>query len=87
MSDEEDDRIREAIVSLLDKREVGKSICPSEASREVFGSPRGNEKEFMQRTRNVTTALVAEGVVEVCQRGKVVDIATAKGPTRLRKKT
>jgi hypothetical protein len=82
----ENRRIREAIVSLLEKREPGKTICPSEASRAVFGSPRGNEKECMDRTRAVVAELVEEGVLEVCQKGHVVDIEASKGPIRLRKK-
>lgn len=82
--DREDRKIREAIVGLLDKRDVGKTICPSEASREVFGQ-KGNEKEFMDRTRGVVRALVGEGEIEVCQKGNVVDMDTAKGPIRLRK--
>jgi Protein of unknown function (DUF3253) len=36
-------RIREAITELLEKRDPGKTICPSEASRAVFGT-KGNEE-------------------------------------------
>jgi hypothetical protein len=87
MEESEQDQLRETILLLLDKRDVGKTICPSEASRAVFGARRGNEREFMERTRTVAATLAAEGMVEVCQKGQVVDIATAKGPIRLRKKT
>jgi hypothetical protein len=85
MEGNNEDQLRETIVSLLDKRE-GKTICPSEASRAVFGASRGNEREFMERTRTVAATLAAEGIIEVCQKGQVVDIAKAKGPIRLRKK-
>jgi hypothetical protein len=84
--DPEDRRIREAIVGLLDKRDMGKTICPSEASREVFGQ-KGNEKEFIDRTRGVVRVLVGEGEIEVCQEGNVVDMDAAKGAIRLRKKS
>jgi hypothetical protein len=82
----EDGRIREAIVGLLEKRDVGKTICPSEASREVFGK-KGNEREYMDRTRDVVRALAREGEIEVCQKGSVVDMDAVKGPIRLRMKS
>ena len=81
----EEERLRNAITGLLEKREVGKTICPSEASREVFGQG-GNEREYMNRTRDVVRTMVEEGVVEVTQRGNVVDMDCAKGPIRLRRK-
>jgi len=84
--DPEDRRIREAIVRLLDKRDVGKTICPCEASREVFGQ-KGNEKEVMDRTRGVVRVLVGEEEIEVSQKGNVVDMDAAKGAIRLRKKS
>jgi Protein of unknown function (DUF3253) len=65
MSPIEENQIRNAIISLLDKRDVGKTICPSEASRAVFGSTRGNEKTYIDRTRQVVVKLVEEGAIEV----------------------
>jgi hypothetical protein len=85
MNIREHQQIRQAIISLLDKRDMGKTICPSEASRAVFGSPRGNDNACMDRTRHVVAKLVDEGVIEVCQKGKVVDLSEATGPIRLRK--
>lgn len=86
MTDEEHTQLKEAIMSLLDKRGENKTICPSEASRVVFGSSRGNNQEEMQRTREVARELVEAGIMEVCQGGKAVDMNTCKGPIRLRKK-
>ena len=85
MTNERETDLREAIVSLLDKRDVGKTICPSEASRAVSGAERGIEKEYMDRTRGVAQKLVDEGIVEVTQRGQVVDMSRVKGPIRIRK--
>jgi hypothetical protein len=82
----EETSIREAIVSLLEKREPGKTICPSGASRAVFGSSRGNEKECMERMRAVVEELVEEGVLKVSQKRHVVYMESSKGPIRLRKK-
>ena len=84
--DPEEGRIREAITKLLEKRDPGKTICPSEASRAVFGT-KGNEREYMDRTRDVVREMVGEGAIEVCQRGEVVDMDAVKGPIRLRKKS
>ena len=84
--DPEEGRIREAITELLEKRDPGKTICPSEASRAVFGT-KGNEREYMDRTRDVVREMVGEGAIEVCQRGEVVDMDAVKGPIRLRKKS
>lgn len=84
--DPEEGRIREAITELLEKRDPGKTICPSEASRGVFGT-KGNEREYMDRTRDVVREMVGEGAVEVCQRGEVIDMDAVKGPIRLRKKS
>jgi len=86
MTEEGEGDIRLAIVGLLRKRDQGKTICPSEASRAVFGAQKGNEKEYMDRTRAVVRSLVEEGIIEVCQKGQVVDMDHCKGPIRLRKK-
>lgn len=79
-------QIRATVISLLEKRDAGKTICPSEVSRAVFGTPGGNKKEFMDRTRAIVAEMADEGLLEVCQKGKVVDIKTAKGPIRLRQR-
>ena len=86
MTDDENTKLKDAIILLLDNRGEGKTICPSEASRAVFGSSRGNDADKMRRTRDVVRELVDAGRIEVCQRGEVVDMATCKGPIRLRKK-
>jgi len=38
----------------------------------------------MAATREAAARLVAAGLVEVTQKGEVVDVATAKGPIRVR---
>lgn len=84
MIDDQKGELRKAIVSLLEKRDVGKTICSSEASRAVFGASRGNEMEHIDLTREVVNTLVDEGMIEACQRRQVVDIDEGKGPIRLR---
>ena len=77
--------LESAILALLQARARGKTICPSEASRAVFGT-RGNDRERMDRTRAAAKRLVEAGVIVVTQRGREVDLDGARGPIRLRLK-
>jgi hypothetical protein len=76
-----DEDLRDAILSLLAARDPGKTICPSDAARAVGGS---DFRPLMEPTRQVAASLVAEGRIEVTQKGEPVDLATARGPIRLR---
>ena len=76
------DRLRAAILELLARRDPGKTICPSEAARAVAGDQ--PFRPLMDATRAAAGELVAEGVLEVTQRGEVVDLTSAHGPIRLR---
>ncbi len=71
----------DAILDLLGQRDPGKTICPSEAARQVGGE---GYRELMPEVRAAAARLVEEGVLEVTQRGRVVDLDTARGPIRLR---
>ncbi len=76
-----DARIRSAILRLLDRRRAGASICPSDAAREV--EPHA-WRALMPRVRAVAAALAACGVIEIRQRGLVVDPShLPRGPVRL----
>ncbi len=77
-----DRRLEEAIRSLLDSRAADASICPSEAARRVGGD---DWRPLMERARRAARRLVAGGEVEICQRGRVVDPSTARGPIRVRR--
>nr|WP_211660819.1 DUF3253 domain-containing protein [Modestobacter muralis] len=70
------------IDELLDQRRPGTTICPSEAARAV--DPEG-WRELMPAARAAAGRLVAAGQAEVTQRGEVVDVATARGPVRIRR--
>lgn len=78
---ETDDCLRDAILSLLAGRDPGKTICPSDAARAVGGQ---NFRPLMEPTRRVAAALVAAGRIEVTQKGRPVDLGSARGPIRLR---
>ncbi len=76
-------RLEAAILDLLAQRRTGATICPSDAARLV-----GNEtdwRDLMEPARQAAGRLVGAGEVEITQRGRVVDLATAVGPIRIRK--
>jgi hypothetical protein len=75
--------LEQAIDGLLDQRRAGTTICPSEAARAV--DPEG-WRELMPAARDAAGRLAAAGGVEVTQHGEVVDVATARGPVRIRRR-
>ncbi|WP_395690949.1 DUF3253 domain-containing protein [Nocardioides sp.] len=80
--DEVDGRLERAILALLAARRPGATICPSDAARAV--APDG-WRPLMDAARAAAGRLVAAGLVEVTQGGQVVDLATARGPVRIRR--
>jgi len=76
-------RLRALILELLERRGPGKTICPSDAARALAGD---DFRPLMETARAAAAALVADGEIEVTQRGQVVDIAQARGPIRLRRR-
>ncbi|MFS0713285.1 DUF2256 and DUF3253 domain-containing protein [Microbacterium sp. 2P01SA-2] len=77
-----DTRLSDKILELLSTRAAGATICPSEAARAVGGE---EWRELMEPARRAARRLVADGEVEITQRGAVVDPSTAKGPIRIRR--
>ena len=77
-----DRALERTIDALLDERRAGTTICPSEAARAV--DPDG-WRELMPAARAAAGRLAVAGEVEVTQRGEVVDVATARGPVRIRR--
>jgi hypothetical protein len=77
-------QLRSIIIELLDHRDPGKTICPSEAARALAGT---SFRPLMDTVRAAAAELVADGEIEVTQRGDVVDISQARGAIRLRRKT
>jgi uncharacterized protein DUF3253 len=80
--DEVEARLERTIGELLDQRRSDASICPSEAARAV--DPEG-WRELMPAAREAAGRLAADGAVEVTQGGTVVDVASARGPVRIRR--
>lgn len=79
-----DRALERAIVTLLDQRAAGATICPSEAARAVAAEHEIEWRPLMERSRAAARRLVDAGHIEITQRGHVVDPSTAKGPIRLR---
>jgi len=74
--------LERAILDLLDER-APKTICPSDVARAV--GPADGWRELMQPVRDAAGRLVERGEVEVTQKGEVVDLATVRGPIRIRR--
>lgn len=71
-----------AILELLQTRAPGKTICPSEVL-----SPEDKQNPLlMERVRASARKLVAQDLIEITQRGKVVHELNFKGPIRLQLK-
>lgn len=79
-----DRKLEKTILALLDQRANTSTICPGEVARAEF--PQDEWREHMEQTRQAARRLVSKGLIEILQKGRVVDPSTAKGPIRLRKK-
>jgi Protein of unknown function (DUF3253) len=81
--------LESAIRDLLAARAATATICPSDAARRVateHGSADDEDwRSLMEPARIAARRLVDRGEVEIVQRGRVVDPATAKGPIRIRR--
>jgi phage terminase large subunit-like protein len=74
------------ILELLECRDAGKTICPSEVARAMAGSDKRSDwQPLMEATRAAARRLEEAGQIVITQHGRVVDPARAQGPIRLRK--
>lgn len=72
-------RIRAAILKAVDERGPLKTVCPSEVARALWPK---HWRMHMDELRTVAADLVRADRLRVTQRGKIIDLATAKGPIR-----
>jgi hypothetical protein len=77
-----DRRLEQTIIDLLEKRALTSTICPSDAARAVGDD---DWRDLMDASRSAAARLVAKGEVEITQGGEPVDLATARGPIRIRR--
>jgi hypothetical protein len=80
--DSTDTALDAAILTLLDARARGATICPSEAARLVAPD---DWRPLMERAREAARRLVSRGEVEITQGGRVVEPSSARGPIRVRR--
>ncbi|MDT0274640.1 DUF3253 domain-containing protein [Blastococcus goldschmidtiae] len=78
-----DAHLEQAITELLELRGAGTTICPSEAARRVAPEL---WRDLTPAARDAAGRLAAAGQVEVTQGGEVVDVASARGPVRIRRR-
>ncbi|MEM1011084.1 MAG: DUF2256 and DUF3253 domain-containing protein [Planctomycetota bacterium] len=76
------DELERAILDLLNQRQRGATICPSEAAKVVRPD---DWRGLMEPARQAARRLVVRGEIVITQGGRVVDPSTAKGPIRLRR--
>lgn len=79
-----DDELEQRIVSMLASRAPGATICPSDVARDL--APK-DWRPLMDPVRGAAGRLVGRGEVVITQKGEVVDLATARGPIRIRRVT
>ncbi len=72
--------IEKTILDLLQKRDPGKTICPSEAARALAPE---DWRPLMPVVREAAAQLADAGRVQVTQQGQVVDGRTVHGPVRV----
>lgn len=72
--------IESVILTLVEQRGVGKSICPSEAARAVW--PEEWQKR-MREVRAVAVGMARKGQISILRKGKPVDPEDFKGVYRL----
>ncbi len=73
---------KQDILTLLNQRAPGKSICPSE----VLEGSQKKDKELMKLVRQEAISLAHQGLISITQKGVPVDPDNFKGPIRLVKK-
>jgi hypothetical protein len=74
------DRLESTILDLIEQRDEGKTICPSEAARAVGGR---DWRALMPAAREAAARLADAGRIHVTQKGSEVDARSARGPIRL----
>lgn len=81
MAADTDHDLERRILAMLESRARTSTICPSDVAREAAPN---DWRPLMEPVRRAAGRLVDRGEVEVTQGGSVVDLATAKGPIRIR---
>ncbi|MEL6887422.1 MAG: DUF3253 domain-containing protein [Pseudomonadota bacterium] len=73
------DTIRTAILSAVQQRGPGKTLCPSEVARTLSDDWRA----LMPQVRAIAGSLADADDIVTTQKGRPIDARTARGPIRL----
>lgn len=79
-----DQKIIDAIWTLLDARPASASICPSDVAR-MLTSDEAAWRALMPEVRRVAAGLAADGLLRTTRGTSTVDAQSAGGPIRLRR--
>ena len=77
-------RVERCLLRLLRARTAHRTLCPSECARALFVDEAEWRSRGMSAVRSAARRLAQRGALQVEQRGRVVDAATARGPIRYR---
>lgn len=78
-----EDEIKTSIFRLLTERGQGKTICPSEAARDIAGKDEKKWRLLMKPIKQVAVALALENEIQITRKRKPVDPLAFKGIYRL----
>jgi len=79
-----DETVENAILSLVERRGAGKSICPTDAARALDAE---NWRARLNAVRNGAIRLALAGKVDILRKGKPVDPTDFKGVYRIARKS
>lgn len=85
-SSEQLSQIASAMLMLCASRSGGRTVCPSEVAR-LLEKKETAWRALLPAVRHVAAEMARHGIIEVTQEGQLVDVATVRGPIRLRIKS
>ena len=75
--------LRTAILDLLESRDAGKSISPTEVARAIAGSDEQKWSRLMKPLRAVAVEMAQKGEIVILRKAKPVDPSDFRGVYRL----
>lgn len=73
--------MRSVLLDLVRRCGSEKTVCPSEAARALAPD---DWRDLMEDVRQEAYRMADDGLVDITQQGRVVDVRTARGPIRVR---
>jgi hypothetical protein len=80
MANPDDAQIRDTILTLVNARGAGKTICPSEAAKELDSE---NWRSLLSKVRRTAQAMAKEDRIAIYRKGKPIEPDAIKGVIRL----